>query len=89
MCSVVGLDINAIKEAFSEFLGDTNLNSWQICFVNRIVEYIVHNGLMKDLYVMQEAPFTDYGSIVEVFADLLLWAGIRKVIEGINNSVAA
>jgi len=44
---------------------------------------------MKDLSVLQEAPFTDYGSIVEVFTDLSLWAGIRKVIERINNNAVA
>ena len=58
--------------------------------MNQIVEYIVHNGMMKDLSVLQEAPFTDRGSIVEVFTDLSVWAGIRKVIERVNaNAVAA
>ena len=28
--------------------------------------------------------FTDRGSIVEVFDDLSVWAGIRKIIDGIN-----
>ena len=44
----------------------------------------MHNGMMKDLSVLQEAPFTDRGSIVEVFSDLSVWAGIRKVIERVN-----
>jgi len=30
---------------------------------------IVHNGLMKDLSVLQENPFRDRGSIDEVFID--------------------
>ena len=38
------------KEAFSEYLTDANLDSRQIYFVNQIVEYIVHNGMMKDLF---------------------------------------
>ena len=46
-----------------------NLDASQIYFVNQIVEYIVRNGMMKDLSVLQETPFTDYGSIVEVFKD--------------------
>jgi type I restriction enzyme R subunit len=81
---IVGLDMNAAKEAFGEFLSDTSLDSNQIYFVNQIVEYIVRNGLMKDLSVLQGAPFTDNGSIVEVFADLSLWFGIKTVIERIN-----
>ena len=86
---IVGLDMNAAKEAFSEFLNNTNLDSRQIYFVNQIVEYIVHNGLMKDLSVLQESPFTDKGSVVEIFTDLTLWMEIRKVIEQINANAAA
>ena len=81
---IVGLDMNAAKTAFSEFLCSHNLDDRQIYFVNQIIEYVVHNGMMKDLSVLQEAPFTDKGSVVEVFTDLSVWAGIRKVIESIN-----
>ena len=87
---IVGLDMNAAKDAFAEYLNDTNLDSRQIYFVNQIVEYIVHNGMMKDLSVLQETPFTDQGSIVEVFTDLTVWMGIRRIIEQVNaNALAA
>lgn len=86
---IVGLDMNAAKEAFSEYLTSTSLDSRQIYFVNQIVEYIVHNGMMKDLSVLQESPFTDQGSVVEIFTDLNVWMGIRKVIETINANAAA
>ena len=81
---IVGLDMNAAKEAFSEYLTGTNLDSRQIYFVNQIIEYIVHNGVLKDFSVLQESPFTDQGSVVEIFTDMTVWAGIRKVIESIN-----
>ena len=87
---IVGLDMTAAKEAFAEYLNDVSLDSRQIYFVNQIVEYIVHNGLMKDLSVLQESPFTDKGSIVEIFTDLSVWMGIRKVIDRVNaNAIAA
>lgn len=86
---IVGLDMNAAKEAFSEYLSDTNMDSRQIYFVNQIVEYIVHNGMMKDLSVLQESPFTDRGSVVEIFTDLSVWMGIRGVIDRINANAAA
>ena len=76
--------MNAAKEAFADYLNGVTLDSRQTYFVNQIVEYIVHNGLMKDLSVLQESPFTDQGSIVDVFSDLSLWAGIRKVIDSVN-----
>ncbi len=81
---IVGLEMNAAKEAFSEFVNNTNLDSRQIYFVNQIVEYIVHNGMMKDLSVLQESPFTDKGSVVEIFTDLTVWMGIRRGIDQIN-----
>ena len=83
------MDMAAAKEAFSVFLSDVNLDSRQIYFVNQIVEYIVHNGVMKDLSVLQEPPFTDRGSIVEVFTDLSVWLSIKKVIDQINANAAA
>lgn len=86
---IVGLDMNAAKQAFSEYLDSTNLDSRQIYFVNQIVEYIVQNGMMKDLSVLQDSPFTDQGSIVDVFTDLSVWMGIRKVIDQVNANAAA
>ena len=81
---IVGLDMNAAKEAFSAYLTNVNLDSRQIYFVNQIVECIVHNGMMKDMSILQEAPFIDQGSIIEVFTDLSVWKGIKGVIDTIN-----
>lgn len=86
---IVGLDMNAAKEAFSEYLTNTSLDSRQIYFVNQIIEYIVHNGMLKDFSVLQESPFTDQGSVVEIFTDMTVWMGIRKVIDSINANAVA
>ena len=86
---IVGLDMNAAKEAFADYLNDVNLDSRQIYFVNQIVEYIVHNGMMKDLSVLREAPFNDYGSVADIFTDLNVWNGIMRVIKQINDNAAA
>ena len=83
---IIGLDMKSAKEAFAKYLNETNLDSRQIYFVNRIVEYIVKNGLMPDLSVLQTSPFTDKGSVVEIFTDLSLWNGIRQVIDKINSN---
>ena len=88
---IVGMDMAAAKAAFSDYLNDVSLDSRQIYFVNQIVEYIVHNGVLKDMSVLQEPPFTDRGSIVEVFgSNLPLWASIRSAIDAVNaNALAA
>ena len=57
--------------------------------MNQIVEYIIHNGVMKDMSVLQEAPFTDRGSIVEVFTDISVWLGIKRIIDKVNANAAA
>ena len=79
----------AAKAAFAEYLDETYLDSDQIYFVNQIIEYIVQNGMMKDLSVLQDTPFTDRGSIIDLFTDLSVWLGIRKVIEQVNSNVLA
>lgn len=86
---IVGMDMNAAKEAFAEYLNEAKLNSRQIYFVNQIVEYIVHNGLLKDFSVLRESPFTDKGSVVEIFSDASIWKGIQNVIFQINKNAAA
>ena len=87
--SIVGLDMTAAKEAFSQFIDEANLDPRQIYFVNQIINYIVKNGMMKDLRVLQGSPFTDKGSVVEVFDDMNLWLDIRQAIDTINKNAAA
>lgn len=55
---IVGLDQNAAKEAFNEFLSSAVYTADQIAFINQIVEHLVHNGLMepRDLF---HSPFTE------------------------------
>ena len=86
---IVGLDMAAAKEAFADYLNDVSLDSDQIYFVNQIIEYIVRNGVMKDMSVLQEPPFTDRGSIVEVFTDISVWMRIKSVIDKINANATA
>lgn len=81
--------MKAAKEAFSAYLERADFDSRQIYFVNQIVEYIVQNGMMKDLSVLQEATFTDRGSVADIFTDLNVWMGIRSVIDQINTNAAA
>ena len=55
--------------------------------VNQIIEYVVRNGVMKDMSVLQESPFTDKGTVADLFGDNInLWSGIREVINTINQN---
>lgn len=84
--SIVGLSQKAANDAFSKFLNDAGLDSRQMYFVRQIVNYIVRNGMMKDLAVLQESPFTDQGSVSELFDDVAVFMDLRAVIEGINRN---
>ncbi|MBQ8209362.1 MAG: DEAD/DEAH box helicase family protein [Clostridia bacterium] len=86
---IVGLDMNTAKEAFSKYLNDVNLDSRQIYFVNQIINYIVKNGMMKDMSVMQDAPFTNNGTVGDIFTDTVVWADIMTIIKSINANATA
>ncbi|MCZ0860071.1 DEAD/DEAH box helicase family protein [Methanocorpusculum sp. MG] len=73
------------KEAISLYLQDSRLTQQQIYFLNRIVGYIVRCGMITDLSVLQGAPFTDQGTVNELFSENTdLWYGIFHTIEKIN-----
>lgn len=66
---IVGVDRQAVNEAFSEFLTEERLNVNQIRFVNLIIDYIVANGNIEDNSVLMEDPFRSVGSITSLFKD--------------------
>lgn len=57
--SIVGLNRNAAKQAFAEFLSDQQFLPDQISFLNEVVEYLVKNGVMEPKE-MFDSPFTIY-----------------------------
>ena len=84
------VEAGATTKAVAEFLYESKLDSRQIYFVNQIVEYIVHNGLMKDRSIMQDTPFTDKGNIVELCGeDMRIWGKIVKAIDAVNENAIA
>ncbi len=67
---ILGLDINAAKEAFAEFLSKGNLSATQIMFINSIIDYLSVNGTI-DKKMLFDKPFTDidYRGISGVFSN--------------------
>lgn len=57
--SIVGMDTNAAKEAFSEFLNAGNLSADQIRFIDMIIDYLTKNGVI-DAEMLFEEPFTTF-----------------------------
>ena len=57
--SIVGLDRNAAKRVFAEFMARSPLTPEQMSFLNEIIERLVKNGLMNPDELF-EPPFTNY-----------------------------
>ena len=75
--NIVGLDIKAANEAFSEFLQAGNLRADQMTFIRNIISYLEKNGTI-DKGMLFEPPFTDINDqgILGVFDD----AAAHKII---------
>ncbi len=56
--SIIGLDINTAKEAFSEFLSKGNFRPAQIQFINTIIDYLSQNGTIEN-NILFDKPFTN------------------------------
>ena len=60
--SLVGLDREAAKAAFAEFVSSSNASADQIEFVNLIIDHLTERGSM-DPKLLYESPFTDIDPI--------------------------
>ena len=56
--TLVGLDREAAKQAFTDFLSDKALSADQIEFINIIIDHLTERGTM-DPALLYESPFTD------------------------------
>ncbi len=56
--SLVGLDRETAKQAFSQFVSGTTATASQLEFIDLIVQYLTENGVM-DAARLYESPFTD------------------------------
>ena len=62
----VGLSKEAIDREFSKFINENELNIEQTRFINLIKNYIMKNGVI-DKRILNDDPFTNYGSILQLF----------------------
>lgn len=59
--SLVGLNREAAKQAFSDFLSGSTAAADQIEFINLIIDHLTHHGIMNPS-LLYESPFTDINS---------------------------
>lgn len=79
--SLVGLERDAAKAAFADFLAGRNLNANQIEFVNLIIEHLTESGAM-DPRRLYESPFTDLDD--QGVSGLFQQADVQWIVELLN-----
>jgi type I restriction enzyme, R subunit len=84
--SLVGLDREAAKRAFGEFLADSRFDANQIRFINQIIDDLTANGTMEPAR-LYEPPYTDLSTtgLDGVFGDSEA-DGIIRIITTINEN---
>ncbi|MGC1550458.1 MAG: DEAD/DEAH box helicase family protein [Rhodanobacter sp.] len=87
--SLVGLDRNAAKEAFGQFLDESRYSSQQIRFVDMVIDRLTQRGVM-DPGLLYEPPFTGlhHEGLDGAFPDADAGV-IMAIIEEINHRAAA
>jgi len=87
--SIVGLDIQAAKQAFAEILNNQTLNAQQIRFMDTIINYLNIKGIIEPSMLF-ESPFTDINSLgVSGLFDDMGASNIISLIETINKNAEA
>ncbi|CAO4136342.1 type I restriction-modification enzyme R subunit C-terminal domain-containing protein [Methylorubrum extorquens] len=89
MRSLVGLDRQAVNDAFAEFLESGTASREQIEFVGLVVDHLTAQGVMEP-GLLYESPFTDVApqGPEQVFNDVET-NRLFEVIEALNQSAVA
>lgn len=85
--SIIGLDVNAAKEAFSEFLIGQAMQADQITFINRLIDFLAINGTI-DKAMLFEPPFTEinHEGVAGVFREEAQVVKLFGIIDEINRN---
>ena len=65
---IAKLEYDAAMKAFSEFINDQSLNSNQIAFVQKIIDYVVNNGYIESVKILLSPPFDKPYNFMKLFS---------------------
>lgn len=86
---LVGLDQEAAKQAFGDYLSRKTLTASQIRFIDQVIDYLTQNGVM-DPGLLYEPPFTDYSNTgLDGIFDNKDADGIVLILSSIRESAVA
>lgn len=64
---IAKMEREAALKAFSSFINEENLNANQIAFVNKVIDYIEHNGYFENAAELTKPPFDKPQSFIKLF----------------------
>ena len=83
---IVGMDRDVVEKEFSKFLSNQELDSNQIDFVRKIIDYIVKNGSMEKQKLKDFPVVKKSGDMAELFKDKIdVLIDIVQTIDKVNN----
>jgi hypothetical protein len=85
---IAKLDRAAVQAAFSEFINTAGLNSAQIAFVEKVIDYVEKNGSLEPAALM-EAPFDRPARVEQLFSDEQVGTLVAHVKRIQKNAVEA
>ncbi len=86
---ILGMEANAAKQAFGEFLNDKLMNAKQIMFINKIIDAFIVNGIV-DPTMLFDTPFTDIDtSGVSGVFDVKTASKLVDLVKQINKTAIA
>ncbi len=78
---IAKLEQEAAMRVFSNFISEQNLNSQQIVFVNKVIDYVVQNGYVENISELMKPPFDKPVMFIKLFDT----STQKKIVELINS----
>ena len=88
--SIVGLDIEVVNNLFASYIQNENLQTAQISFLNKLINYLNTNGTL-DKSLLVKPPFTEThdNGIIGVFSNEEDIRKIISIVDLVNKNVIA
>lgn len=83
--SIMGMSEDSVREKFDDLLSRQALGPQQIAVLNMIVKRFTNSGYL-DPRELNEAPFTDYGSVATLFPDQSDLLTLGGTVKSLNES---
>ncbi len=85
--NIIGLDIEVSNQLFADFISMGNLNANQITFVNKIITYLNHKGVIEK-QLLTQSPFNEQHDqgVFGIFPEEDEVIKIIQIINQVNNN---